>query len=175
MRRLTRRIGADLVIAGVLAAVGLAMAVQAISYRIIAQGGIGPGFMPFVAGLALAGFSGWVGVESIVRSRRGRRSAEAPEDASSAEQRPAEDRPTGGERRVTLVFALVLGAILATSVVGFLVAFGLLIFILLALVEREPLWLAAVITVTAVVVSYLVFVQMLQVPLPGGVLGLLGE
>lgn len=161
---------ADLAIAGVLTAVGVAMAVQSASYQVFAaDGGIGPGFMPFVAGLALAAFSAWVGAQTLVRGRRAGHATGGEPDA------PVEtSRPSTAERRVALVFGLALGAIVLAYVTGFLVAFGLLVFVLLAVVEREAVWLSGVITVVAVTFCYFVFVAALRVPLPGGMFGLLG-
>lgn len=173
-----RRLHADLVITGVLVTTGLAMAVYAISYRVVsADGGIGPGFMPFAAGLALAGFSGLAGAQIIVRNRRGTGDGvdQPPGVAGDESDEPRVRTYVAAERRVSLVFVLILGAILLSSLVGFLVAFGLLVFVLLAVVERERVWLAGTITVVAVGFCYLVFVQTLQIPLPGGVLHLLGN
>lgn len=186
-----RRCNADLAMAGALAVLGGAMARGSVSYGLFAEAGrIGPGFMPFVAGLALVTFSVWTCVEVIVRAR-GARQPEAA-SARTTGDRAAGDGSTSGqgderqpsaaagaqprrtERKVVLVVLLTAGAAVLAPVTGFLAAFGLLILVLLAAVEREPLWLAATVSVVAVTVSWLVFAQLLGIPLPGGVLGLLG-
>jgi putative tricarboxylic transport membrane protein len=199
-----RKLSGDLIISATLVVIGLAMAVRAVGYHTFGAGGrIAPGFMPFVAGLALAAFSVWAFAEVLVRGRRAGAAAPAQDrprqpaatgadetaqvvaaDAAATSAvsgdghgaaEPAEPAKTKPERRATLVFAMTLGAVVLTAVTGFLVAFGLLILTLLWFVEREKPWLAILISVAAVLVSWLVFVQLLQVPLPGGMLGLLGR
>lgn len=185
-----RRRNADLAMAGALAVLGGAMAGGSVSYGIFAEAGrIGPGFMPFVAGLALVAFSVWTCVEVIARARGARQpeaaSARTTGDGAAGdggasgqggERQPsaAGAQPRRTERKVVLVVLLTAGAAVLAPVTGFLAAFGLLILVLLAAVEREPLWLAATVSVVAVTVSWLVFVRLLGIPLPGGVLGLLG-
>ncbi|MGH3326899.1 MAG: tripartite tricarboxylate transporter TctB family protein [Streptomycetales bacterium] len=160
-----RRLNPDLVIAAVLTALGAAVAAGAVGYRIVGEdGGVGPGFMPFVAGLLLAAFATWAGAEIVRGSRRA---------AGRAAAGPLGEPPGNQQRRVVLVFVLTLTAILLTEVVGFLPAFGLLVLVLLLVVEREPAWLAVALTVGAVAFSWLVFVQILGVPLPEGVLHML--
>lgn len=181
-----RNRGVDLAMSGALGLLGAVMTVYSVRYGVFEQGGrIGPGFMPFVAGLALAVFSAWACGEIVIRDWRAARARagsvvtggqEAAVTATSGES-ATEAKPVGAQtnRKVVLVFALTLVAAVLTSLTGFLVAFGLLVLVLLAVVEREPLWLAASVSVAAVAVSWLVFVRLLGVPLPGGVLHLLGS
>lgn len=186
-----RRHGGDLLFSAALVVLGLAVAVGAVGYNLVGNGGrIAPGFTPFVAGLALTGFAAWAFAETRARSRR-TVAAPARQQPQSGPSRGAEEPveepadttrgPIGpstavnAERRAVLVFALLLATIALTFVTGFLLAFGLLILTLLWYVEREKPWLAVLVSVAAVLVAWLVFVQFLQVPLPGGVLGLLGR
>ena len=198
--RTLRRANADLLIAVVLVVLGIAMALGGLGYRLLVEGGrIGPGFMPFAAGLLLAIFAGWAGVETL----RGIRSPAQPTDPAADEPVPAQTPPakappgepgltalpdgpptpphdlrtrTSGnpERRVATVFILTAAAIAVSAVVGFLVAVGLLMLVLMWRVERERLWLAALLSVAAVIVAWLLFGRLLGVPLPGGMLNLLG-
>lgn len=208
---------ADLAMAAAFAVLGGTMAGGSVGYGIFAEGGrIGPGFMPFVAGVALVAFSGWTCVEIAVGGRGATTSGRSGTDvaghavAGEAPAGPAGDavgtdgadaagaagdgatvagaaasgqagsnaaesaHPRRTERKVVLVVLLAAGAATLVSVTGFLLAFGLLILVLLAAVEREPLWLAAGVSAAAVTVSWLVFVRLLGIPLPGGALGLLG-
>jgi hypothetical protein len=166
------------ILCGVLAAGGLAMAIGSFGYHLFGQGGrIGPGFMPFCGGLALACFAAWALAESFVRGAR-EQTAGAPSGSgeTSAGTDPAGEQPaaSGSERRVLLVFVLTVAAFALSYLTGFLLAFGLLICALLWFVEREKPWLAVGIGAVATLGSWAVFVLMLQVPLPGGMLGLLG-
>lgn len=162
------------------------MAIGAFGYHLFGQGGrIGPGFMPFCGGLALACFAVWALAESFVRGAR-EQPAGAPSDpagtpagtsaGTSAGTDPSGEQPAAGgsERRVLLVFVLTAAAFALSYVTGFLLAFGLLICALLWFVEREKPWLAVTVGAVATLGSWAVFVLMLQVPLPGGMLGLLG-
>lgn len=177
----------DLIISGVLVVIGLAMAVGGVGYHLLGKGGrIAPGFMPFVAGIALAVFSATVFAEALSSVRRAT-AVEAPRPAAAEPVRDGAadteaDAPAGDDlgasgrqqRRIAAVFAMTLVALLITPVTGFLVAFGLLIIALLWFVEREKPWIAGLIGCVAVLASWAVFVLLLQVPLPGGMLGLLG-
>lgn len=203
----------DLAMAAAFAVLGGAMTGGSVGYGIVVEDGrIGPGFMPFVAGIALVAFSAWTCVEIAVGARGATSSGPsgtdaAGEGAGEAPAGPAGDavgtdgadaagdgstragaattgqagrsaaqraHPRRTERKVVLVVLLSAGAAALVSVTGFLLAFGALILVLLAAVEREPIWLAIGISAAAVTVSWLVFVRLLGIPLPGGALGLLG-
>lgn len=168
----------EFVLLGVLAAIGVAVAVRSVAYHVLGAGGrIGPGFMPLVAGGALAVFACWAFTEALVRRRHTRVDTDSapaePADATPADS-PAERGAVRPDRRVWLVFAMTVAAFGLAFVTGFLVAFGALVCALLWFVEREKAWLAVSVGVVAALGSWLVFVVLLQVPLPGGVLGLLG-
>lgn len=168
----------DLVFAAALTALGIAMAVGAGSYRILGEGGrIAPGFTPLIAGIALTGFAGWAFVETWTKRRRA--TAQSANEAASTDVTTSDAEPGDGhpatQRRVVVVFALMLATIVLTVLTGFLAAFGLLILTLLWLVEKEKLWVALTVSVTATFAAWGVFVLLLQIPLPGGIIGLFGS
>lgn len=205
-----RRAVPELVFAALLGAFGLFMAVRSLGYGLLVDGGlIGPGFVPFVAGVLLAGFAAWAGVETALRASGGRSEARVVAAQAAGSSRPHDDRATGpyperdsgpragadgeragedgereampgaGERSVSnsramLVLGLVVAATLLTYVIGYVVAFGIIVFVILAVVERERVWLATVISVAAIFVAWFVFAELLGVPLPGGALHILG-
>lgn len=151
----------DLIGAGLLIALGAAFAIGATGFDIFGEGGrISSGFMPFVTGLLMAVFGAMVGVEAFLRAPR---------------EREDEDEGEGGSRRtVALVFGLAFLAILLIPLLGFLVSFGLLVFGLIWYVEREGLLIGIGLGAGAAIFAWLVFGLFLQIPLPGGVLGLGG-
>jgi len=152
----------DLIGAGLLMALGAAFAAGATGYEILGEGGrIAPGFMPFVTGVLMAVFGAMVGVEALLRTPR-----EREDDGEAAE--------TGTRRTVVLVFGALFVAVLLIPVLGFLLSFGLLVFGLIWYVEREGLLLGLGLGAGAAVLAWLVFGLLLQIPLPGGVLGLGG-
>ena len=157
----------DLIGSGLLAAFGVAFAIGGTQHGVFGEGGrIGPGFMPFLAGVLLIVFGAMVGVGALRRAR-----------GSSEPESDVRDVPEGGEeagsgRAVGFVFGLTLVAILLIPVLGFLVSFGLLVFALVRFAEGGSLLLASAVGVGAVVVAWVVFVFFLQIPVPAGVFGL---
>ena len=150
---------ADLIGAALLVALGFAFAGGALSgLEVFREGGrIGPGFMPFFAGAMLVVFGAMIGIGAWLGGRRG------PGEGSPG------DEPEGAQRTVAAVFLLSLAAILLIPLIGFLPAFGLLIFALVRFVEGRGLLLAAGTGVGGVIFAWVVFVLFLKIPLPGGV------
>lgn len=158
----------DLVGSVVLVALGLAFAGGSVQYGIYAEGGrLGPGFMPFVAGSLLVVFGATVGVEALLRRRRG--------VATSSASMPPPDREGGQDGRtrhsVPLLFGLTLAAVALIPVLGFLLAFGLLVFALVVFVERFEAMVGLGMGVGAVFLAWLVFALFLRIPLPAGLFG----
>jgi putative tricarboxylic transport membrane protein len=142
-----------------LVCLSVAMAGVSFGYGITKEGGeVGPGFLPLVAGVALALLSAACLLQSV-------RSPQAGE----------EDVDPRRIRTLWTVFGLLLIALLLVPVTGFLVAFGLLVFTVSAFVEKQRVVSAAVIALVATLVIYAVFVLFLAVPLPGGLLGIGGD
>jgi len=166
------------------------------------DGEVGAGFLPVLAGCGLALFSAVeVAKDLLARRARGtspqRAASGAPVGpglplaaadlvpttttaASSAVTGPAEEerdifgRTAAQRKRLLLVVSgLLVLAVLAIPLVGFLISFGLLLLVLSWKVEGRGLLPSAVTTVVVVVVTRLVFVNFLGVPLPSGLLGVL--
>jgi putative tricarboxylic transport membrane protein len=171
---------ADLIGAGLLVALGITMAITSVGYDLVAEGGgIGPGLMPFTAAILLIAFGAAVGAESL-RSSHERHSGTAKRDDREPErQSDAAAQPDGDDgheareisgKTVALVFALTLAAIAFVPLLGFLAPFAVLIFVLVTLVERQGWVRGAVLGVTASAITWLIFVRLLQIPLPTGIL-----
>ncbi len=154
----------DLIGAVLLMALGAAFSIGTLaSYNVMGQGGrIGPGFMPFSAGLLLILFGAMVAVGALLGGRGTEDGADAVDDEAGEPSSP------GSRYTVAGVFGLTLVAILLIPVLGFLVSFGLLIFVLVKFVEGKSLLLAAGAGVGGVIFAWFVFVLFLQIPLPGG-------
>lgn len=143
-----------------LVCLSVAMAAVSFGYGITKEGGqVGPGFLPLVSGVALAVLSAALLTRSVRR----------PPEASEEEVDPARIRT------LWTVFGLLLVALLLVPLIGFLVAFGLLVFAVSAFVEKQRVLPAAGVAVAATLVIYAVFVLFLAVPLPGGLLGVGGD
>ncbi|MGH3098166.1 MAG: tripartite tricarboxylate transporter TctB family protein [Streptosporangiales bacterium] len=186
-----RRAAPELVFATLLVAFGLFMAIGSLGYGLFVHGGlVGPGFVPFVAGALLAGCAAWAGTEVVLRARgRGSVTAAEPgvvdEPASQAAEPESRTSPDSvgsslpgarsvGSGRAMLVLALVAVAAVLTYAIGYVAAFGVITFVILAVVERERIWLSVLISVAAVAVAWLLFGQLLGIPLPGGALHIPG-
>jgi putative tricarboxylic transport membrane protein len=72
-----------------------------------------------------------------------------------------------------IVIGLVILTLLAVQVVGFLIAFVLLLFVVAVFVERRSLLPSALVALVAGAVTYGIFVVLLRVPLPQGFLGII--
>lgn len=81
------------------------------------------------------------------------------------------------QRQRNRMLAIVLGLVVVTlalvQVVGFLLAFVLLLFVVAVFVEHRRVLPSALVAVAAGAVTYAIFVALLRVPLPQGLLGLI--
>lgn len=167
-------------------ALGIAFALASLKYGLFGGGGrIGPGLVPFAAGISLVVFGGSIGLqiwrrheESVPltpeRWKTEESALEKPTPLTAGEEGVREQGvetgdEEGSNRLVALVFGLILIAILLIPVLGFLVSFGLLVLALVTIVEREGFLIGLALSIGAVAVTWLVFVYFLQVPLPQGI------
>jgi hypothetical protein len=163
------RAGEAAVFAG-LTLLGAAAVVGGLHYGIFTgHGRVGPGMMPLVSGVVLCVLGAVLTLRELQQSEA---SAELADPGADPEGRDIFGR-TQAERNRNLwvVFALLLVAILAVMVLGFLVAFGAFILVVSVFVEQRKPATALIIAVGACLVIYLVFELFLRVPLPTGLLG----
>jgi len=150
---------------GLLTAVGAGLVVTSFGYGLRTEDGwVGPGFLPLVIGGLLLVLS----VLELTRCLR-RAPATEPDDGEGTDilGRTAAERV----RQLWTVVAAIAVTVLLVPVLGLPIAFGCLVFFISAWVERRPVVAAAVITGVSVVVVHVVFVTLLGVPLPGGLIG----
>jgi putative tricarboxylic transport membrane protein len=157
----------DLIGSALLVALGVAFAIGGTGYGVFGEGSrIGPGFMPFMAGVLLVVFGVAIGVEAAL----GRVPSRPPQNMQEGD---AEGDEEGSGRTVAVAFGLMLVTVLLIPVLGFLLSFGLLILALVTFVEREG-WLRGILlSVSAIAVTWLTFVVLLEIPLPPGIFGAL--
>jgi putative tricarboxylic transport membrane protein len=157
----------DLIGSALLVALGVAFAIGGTGYGVFGEGSrIGPGFMPFAAGVLLVVFGVVIGVEAAL----GRVPSRPPQNMQEGD---AEGDEEGSGRTVAVAFGLMLVTVLLIPVLGFLLSFGLLILALVTFVEREG-WLRGILlSVSAIAVTWLTFVVLLEIPLPPGIFGAL--
>jgi hypothetical protein len=153
---------------GVLAAVGAAVFATSFGYGILGEGGrVGPGLLPMVTGLLLLLLSA---VQLLARLRRLRAGGTTPppQDAGTDVFGRTEAQRV---RQLVMVLIALPVSVLMVPVLGFLVAFGLLVLFVSAVVERRPPLVALLVTAVAVALGYGIFAVFLDVPLPAGLVG----
>lgn len=186
----------DLIGTGILAVLGLVAVVMGLGYGFIGENDqIGPGFMPVLTGAfilvaSLAEIGRLLfGPKDKASAGLGGVAEELSAEASAAQQAAhgeSETRNEDGEevdtfgrtakqrrRTVPLIFAVVLAAILLTQVIGMLLALTVMMFAIVVFIEKKPLLPSMLTSLAVLGAAYLIFVQMLGVPLPQGVLGIL--
>jgi len=174
----------EVVAYALLAAAGGYLVVTSFGYGLRNEdGSIGPGMLPLVIGTCLVVLTGLelVGRLRGTRTRHRDLLAEVAGNAGAEAADPAQP-PDGTDifgrteservRQLWTVVAAMLGAILLVPLCGFLLAFGALVMFISVVVERRPVLTAAVVTAVSVAAVHVVFVVLLGVPLPGGLLGL---
>jgi putative tricarboxylic transport membrane protein len=165
---------AEVAVPALLALFGVAAAMAGLGYGLTDdRGQVGTGFLPVVAGGALAVLA----VAEVISARR-RQAAEAPQAATETRDTAPDidiQGRTAGQR--VRILATVLGVVILTvalvPVLGFLLSFAGLLFVITMAVERMGVLKSAAVTVITIAVIWFVFAQFLSVPLPQGMLGLI--
>ena len=137
----------------VLAGLGAYIIVEARGWEYLGPDGPGPGFFPLWYGIALVGLS----LLLVASSFRGAAAGE-----------PVDWREVGRALTAWAGLAACAGLL---KVLGFLLAFGLFTFFLVAVMYRRPVGTAAAVSVGIALVFYLLFPVALNVALPVGKLG----
>jgi putative tricarboxylic transport membrane protein len=137
----------------VLAGLGIYIIIEARGWEYLGPDGPGPGFFPLWYGIALVGLS----LLLVATSFRG-----------AATGKPVDWREVGRALTAWAGLAACAGLL---KVLGFLLAFGLFTFFLVAVMYRRPAGTAAAVSVGVALVFYLLFPVALNVALPVGKLG----
>ena len=147
----------DLVSSIVWMALGGLFVVGALQQGLMMKGVPGPGFLPFFTGLALIFVSLFVLIPAL-----GRKLVEA---GSTIFPEP------GSFRKVVSAVAALLIFGVALEYVGYLLTTFLFMFFVSRLMEPKRWWTTALLALSTSVLSYLLFVVLLEVQLPRGPLG----
>jgi putative tricarboxylic transport membrane protein len=145
----------DVVSGAVLAGVGIFIIVEARGWEYLGPDGPGPGFFPLWYGVCMAGLALLLVVSSLVQR--------TPKPAT-----PVQWHEVGRALAAWAGLAICIGLL---KVLGFLLAFGLFTFFLVAVMYRRPLGTALAVAVGMAAGFYLVFPLALKVALPAGKLG----
>jgi len=145
----------DIVSGAVLAGLGVFIIVEAQGWEYLGPDGPGPGFFPLWYGIAMVALS-----LLLVATSLSRRSGE-----------PGKAVNWGEIGRALAAWAGLAACVGLLKTLGFLLAFGLFTFFLVAVMYRRPLGAAAAVAVGISVSFYLIFPLALNVALPIGKLG----
>lgn len=169
---------ADLVSGALLAGLGGFVTLQSFDYGWFRAGErVGPGLVPGLAGSVMLGLGVVIVLRALVRRTEMAARSPGAEPAGSDVADKAEPGPAERPRdpaSTALVLGLTLAAIYATQWLGFVVTSGLLVFALVAVVEREAILRSAAYAAAVAFTVWLVFDYALNVPLPQSFLPGLG-
>ncbi|MFP7696449.1 tripartite tricarboxylate transporter TctB family protein [Trueperella sp. LYQ143] len=145
--------------------VGIAVLIAGLGYGLQDKNGlVGPGLMPFAAGLVTVVASMW----DMARSLRAPVAAVASEEPTAA----TTDGFWAKYANVIKVFLALFLTLVLCRFIGLLLSLCLMVAGLIVLVEKRPWWQGVIAGVIAFLFGYGVFVLVLDVPLPTGMLDL---
>lgn len=145
----------DIVSGAVLAGLGVFIIVEARGWEYLGPDGPGPGFFPLWYGICMVALSVLLVAMSVAQR-------------ASVPATPVNWREVSRALAAWVGLALCVGLL---KILGFLLAFGLFTFFLVAVMYRRPLGTAAAVSVGMAVSFYLLFPFALNVALPVGKLG----
>jgi putative tricarboxylic transport membrane protein len=147
----------DLVSSIIWMALGGLFVVGALQLGLMRKGVPGPGFLPFLSGLALIFVSFFVLIPALRQGNEKKSDDFFPERDSL--------------RKLLFALAALFGYGIALEYVGFLLTTFLFIFSTARLMEPKGWWTTTLLALLTAVLSYLLFVVLLEVQLPKGPLG----
>ncbi len=139
----------------VLIAIGLYVAVESISLGLWTKLGPGPGLLPLVLGVALAGLSAVWLIQTVVERRRSSGSAGRGEPEETLD-RPYVIGVVGG--------LIVLAAVM--ELIGFQISMAIFLFAELTLLGRQKWWVSAAVALVGSIGVFVLFDRVLAVQLP---------
>ncbi|WP_168380993.1 tripartite tricarboxylate transporter TctB family protein [Modicisalibacter radicis] len=153
----------------ILVAIGAAFSTLSIDYCVLGEEArISPGFVPFIAGLLLVAFGAMIGWETW-KSRVHVTTNPTGEDTGPETETDKQARHNT-TKSVALIFGLLLIAVILSPILGFLLTFSILVFAILAVVEREHFWFSLVISLSIGLLAWLIFYQLMGIRLPLGII-----
>jgi len=165
----------ELACAGGLLATGAFVVLYGLRYSLVSDGVVGPGLMPMMSGLALAGASAVLVWKALRGPATAADAADTAQDADNPDAELslsdfAEDEggATGKPTTVAGILVLLLLTAFLAPVFGLIPMLGLLVFVCVLVFEREGLLAAVLMTAGCMAVSWLLFGLLFEVPMPTG-------
>ena len=166
----------------IIAVIGIAAVIGGFGYGFIEDGRIAAGFLPVLVGGAMALFALLDVVGSLRTSEKESTLLETAQLEAVDTLEPASEHESDldiygrsskqRDRMLLMVIGIMLATVLLVPVLGFLVAFGLMLIVIAVVVERRRLLPSILVSAIALAAAYGIFVLFLRVPLPTGILGI---
>lgn len=148
---------------GILALIGAGFFALSFQYAFTtAAGTVGPAFLPRIVGALTAVLGIALAVQEV------RVGSVLLGDSGSAEDGSRLSR--GTLVKLVSVFGLMTLALLLVPVLGLILPLTLLVLVVTVFLERMPVLPSIIVTISAAVVAYVLFVVILQFPIPMGIL-----
>jgi putative tricarboxylic transport membrane protein len=147
----------DLVSSIICMAFGGIFVVGALQQGLTKRGAPGPGFLPFLSGLALIFVSLFVLIPALGKKEKAKGSDFFPERDSF--------------RKLLFVLVALFTFGVAMKYMGYLLTTFLFMFLVARVMKSKGWWTTALLALLTAVVSYTLFVVLLEVNLPKGLLG----
>ncbi|MDQ3461707.1 MAG: tripartite tricarboxylate transporter TctB family protein [Actinomycetota bacterium] len=145
---------------------GLYAVVMGLGYGVTNDDGlVGGGMVPTGAGLVLTALGGYL----LVTALRGEEAPRAERDETPDIHGRTESQRV---RHLWQVFGLLLVTILLVEPLGFITAFSAFLLVVATIIEKRSFLGSLLMVVIGAATVYVLFVQLLRVPLPTGPLGL---
>ena len=159
----------------VLLGIGICVFVMAFGYGFFEENGeVGPGLVPGLAGGVIILATLWDMWKSYKEEKMahpvGEAKADGEQDVLDAEDDSESQTRTGA---VLAVFGVLLAAVVLTRFIGLLLSLVVMVFVLVTFVERKKWWQGLLEAGCVFLMGYVVFIVLLNVPLPSGTLGLI--
>lgn len=166
----------------IIAFIGIAAVIGGFGYGFIEDGRIAAGFLPVLVGGAMALFALLDVVGSLRNSEKESTLLETVHIEAAETLEPVAEQESDldiygrsgkqRDRMLLMVIAIILATILLVPVLGFLIAFALMLIVIAVVVERRRLLPSILVSAVALAAAYGIFVLFLRVPLPTGILGI---
>lgn len=177
----------DVVGTAIVGVVGAAALITGFGYGFLQDDGqVGAGFVPAATGaFILLGssaelvrmffFSRFVGKSVAEQAEAKAKAAISDNNEHGERDASASDGyvGAGSDLATVRIFGLLLAALILIPVIGLLLALTAMVLAIVLWVERKPLVPALLTTAGVFAITYLIFVALLGIPLPEGVLGLI--
>ncbi|OCA93583.1 tripartite tricarboxylate transporter TctB family protein [Actinobaculum suis] len=155
----------------VLLAIAIIVFVMSVQYGLLRESGlVGPGLVPGLASVIMIFAIVWDNLK-LVNSSRTQMQENAAIGVETAEEKDASGVGTQSIR-VWAVFGVLLLTLVMTRIIGLLLSLALMVFVLVTFVERKSWWRGLIAALGVFAMGFIVFVVLLEVPLPTGLLGI---